>query len=178
MYRYLIVLLQPGVITTGLVGTALQLAISFANSFNIAGAADTFEQYGLSGQLASGGLIAALTGAYYAVSRRRSSQMGVAGAGIAAGGISGALGTALSQSFGWTEIAAGTTPLLNFSAIATAALAMLTGADTATATSAAPLYDPAAMGQVLAAAAAGGGAGAFLGHTLTGGSRKRRRAHA
>ncbi len=48
-------------------------------------------------QLASGGLIAALIGAYYSFSQRRTGHAVATGAGAVAGGISGTLGTALTQ---------------------------------------------------------------------------------
>src|SRR5262249_36975621 len=114
MYRYLYYLLQPGVVSTGLMGTALQVGITFANTFNVAGAADTIAQYGLSGQLASGGLIAALTGAYYTLTQRKISKTVAGSAGAVAGGISGTLGTAITQAVGWTALAEGATPLIDF----------------------------------------------------------------
>ena len=120
MYKYLHYLIQPGVVSTGLMGTALQVGIAFANSFNVAGAADMISQYGLNGQLTSGGLIAALTGAYYSITQRKVGHTVAAGAGAVAGGISGTLGTAVTQALGWTAVAEGTTPLLNFTAITTA----------------------------------------------------------
>src|SRR5262245_4171126 len=160
MYRYLYYLVQPGVVSTGLIGTALQVAIAFANSFNIAGAADAIAQYGLSAQLASGGLIAALTGAYYSLTQHKVSQTVAAGAGAVAGGISGTLGTALTQAFGWTEIAAGTTPLLNFTAISTALLSTVGMADASTASD--PMFDAAALMQMFGSTAVGGGVGAML----------------
>jgi ABC-type uncharacterized transport system permease subunit len=172
MYRYLFYLVQPGVVSTGLLGTALQVAIAFANSFNIAGAADAISSYGLSGQLASGGLIAALTGVYYSLTRRGVSRSLAAGAGAVAGGISGTLGTALTQAFGWTEIVAGTTPLVNFTALASAIMSLVGMAD---ASAVEPLYDPATLAQVFASTAAGGGLGALLGRFAFGGSRSRGR---
>jgi hypothetical protein len=183
MYKYLYYLVQPGVVHTGLMGTGLQIAIAFANSFNIGGAADMIAQYGLGGQLASGSLIAALTGAYYTFTQHRVSHAVASGAGAVAGGISGTLGTAMTQAFGWTQIAAGTTPLLNFTAISTALLALVGMADTSAAatTTAAPLFDTAALMQVFASTAVGGGVGAVLGNTLRGSSsakKPRRRAHA
>ena len=114
MQRLLFYAFQPGVVSTGLWGIVLQVALAFANSFNIGGAADAIANYGLSGQLASGGLIAALVGAYYSFSQRKTNRVMATGAGAVAGGISGTLGTGLTQAFGWTEVAAGTTPLLNF----------------------------------------------------------------
>jgi hypothetical protein len=124
MYRLFYYLIQPGVVSTGLMGTALQVGLAFANTFNVAGAADVIANYGLNGQLASGGLIAALTGIYYSLTRRGTGRAVATSAGAVAGGISGTLGTALTQTFGWTEVAEGATPLLNFSAI----VAALTGA--------------------------------------------------
>ena len=129
MYKYLYYLIQPGVVSTGLMGTAMQVGIAFANSFNVAGAADMISQYGLSGQLTSGGLIAALTGAYYSLTQRKVGQTVAAGAGAVAGGISGTLGTAITQALGWTAVAEGTTPLLNFTAITTALMGALGAAD-------------------------------------------------
>jgi hypothetical protein len=177
LYRYLYYLIQPGVVSTGLMGTALQVGIAFANSFNIAGAADAISEYGLSAQLASGGLIAALTGAYYSLTQRKISQTVASGAGAVAGGISGTLGTALTQAFGWTEVAAGTTPLLNFTAISTSLMSMVGMAD-ASAVTGDPLFDTAALTQVFASTAVGGGIGAFLGNSVRGEKKPRRRAHA
>lgn len=175
MYRYLYYLVQPGVISTGLMGTALQVAIAFANSFNVAGLADTISNYGLSGQLASGGLIAALTGAYYSLTQHKVTQTVAAGAGAVAGGISGTLGTAVTQALGWTEVAAGTTPLLNFTAISTALLSAVGAADASTAT--APMFDTAALAQVFGSTAVGGGIGAMLGAGLAPHKTRKRKSH-
>ena len=60
--RTLSYLFQPGVLLTALVGTLLQVALALANAHNLAGVADMAARYGLSGQVASGGLVAALTG--------------------------------------------------------------------------------------------------------------------
>lgn len=179
MYKYLYYLVQPGVVTTGLMGTALQVGIAFANSFNIAGAADAISEYGLSAQLASGGLIAALTGAYYSLTQRKVGQTVAAGAGAVAGGISGTLGTALTQAFGWTEVAAGTTPLLNFTAIGTALTSLVGMGDPSLVTGSEPMFDTMALTQVFGSTAIGGGIGAFLGTSLWGHkARRSRRAHA
>jgi hypothetical protein len=174
MYRYIFYLVQPGVVSTGLLGTALQVGIAFANTFNIAGAADAISDYGLSGQLASGGLIAALTGAYYSLTRRRVSRTVAAGAGAVAGGISGTLGTALTQAFGWTQIVEGTTPVIDFTALGASLMSLVGFAEA----SAQPLYDPATLAQVFASTAAGGGIGAMLGRFAFGGGRGGRTSHA
>jgi len=178
MQRFLVYLIQPGVVATGLWGTFLQVGIAFANSFNIAGAADAISKYGLEGQLASGGLIAALVGAYYSFSQRKTGRAVATGAGAVAGGISGTLGTAMTQAFGWTEVAAGTTPLINFSAVWAQLLATVGGADTSGAEA---MFDPAVLTTVFGTTAAGGGVGALLGRFLFGdGTRhsKKGRAHA
>ena len=38
MLRYVMYLFQPGVVSTGLMGTLLQVGIAFANTMNIGGA--------------------------------------------------------------------------------------------------------------------------------------------
>ncbi|MFN9543149.1 MAG: hypothetical protein ACK59B_08180 [Alphaproteobacteria bacterium] len=162
MARFLYLLIQPGVISTGLLGTILQVGLAYANSFNVAGVADLIMSYGLSGQLASGGLIAALIGMYDTVTRRGRSQTPAAGAGAVAGGISGTLGTSITQALGWTEIAAGTTPLLNFTAIATALTGAVTTGDPSLPPGSEPMFDPVALSQVFGTTAAGGGIGAML----------------
>lgn len=177
MYRYLYYLVQPGVVSTGLMGTALQVGIAFANTFDVGGAAAAISEYGLSGQLASGGLIAALTGAYYSLTRRKVAQTVAAGAGAVAGGISGTLGTAITQSLGWTEVAAGTTPLLNFTAISTALMGAVGAADPSLPATVEPMFDTMALTQVFGSTAVGGGIGAFLGQALVG-RKSRRGAHA
>ena len=169
MARILYLLIQPGVISTGLMGTALQIGLAFANSMNIAGVADMLMNYGLSGQLASGGLIAALTGMYYSFTQRKTGHAVAAGAGAAAGGISGTLGTAITQALGWTAVTAGTTPLLNFTAIFTALSGVLTSGDPSLPPGSEPMFDPATLSQVLGSTAAGGGLGAFIARTLVGG---------
>src|SRR6185436_13741636 len=70
--QWLAYLMQPGVIWTGLLGTALQLVLGVANNFNIAGIGDMVTHYGLSAHLASGGLIAVLTGLFYSMTERGS----------------------------------------------------------------------------------------------------------
>jgi hypothetical protein len=179
MYRYLAYLLQPGVVSTGLMGVLLQVGLTFANTFNIAGAADTIAGYGLQGQLASGGLIAALVGAYYSFTQRKTGRAVATGAGAVAGGISGTLGTALTQSLGWTEVVEGTAPLLNFQAIGTALMGLLTAGDPSLPSGSEPMYDPAVLAQVFGTTAAGGGIGALFGRFLFGGGKSRgKRAHA
>ena len=178
MYRYLYYLIQPGVVSTGLMGTALQVGLAFANSFNIAGAADAITQYGLSGQLTSGGLIAALTGAYYSLTQRKVGQTIAAGAGAVAGGISGTLGTAVTQALGWTAIAEGALPLLNFTAITTALMAALGSADPSATAGTEQMFDTTALTQVFGSTAVGGGVGAFLGTALWGKKKGSHRAHA
>jgi hypothetical protein len=162
MTRFLYLLTQPGVISTGLLGTILQVGLAFANSFNVAGAADLLMSYGLTGQLASGGLIAALTGMYYSATRRGTSQATAAGAGAVAGGISGTLGTSITQALGWTTIAEGTAPLLNFTSIMTALTGAVTTGDPSLPMGSDPMYDPVALSQVFGTTAAGGGIGAML----------------
>jgi hypothetical protein len=162
MARFLYLLIQPGVISTGLLGTILQVGLAYANSFNVAGVADLIMSYGLSGQLASGGLIAAFIGMYYSVTRRGRSQATAAGAGAVAGGISGTLGTSITQALGWTAIAEGTTPLLNFTAIATALTGAVTTGDPSLPPGSEPMFDPVALSQVFGTTAAGGGIGAML----------------
>ena len=88
MWRILYYLVQPGVVTTGLIGTAMQVGLGVANNANLGGIADTIANYGLSGQLASGGLIAAVTGLIYSFTQRRTGQAIATGAGGVAGGIS------------------------------------------------------------------------------------------
>lgn len=176
MQRILYYLIQPGVLSTGLMGTVLQVGLAFANQFNVAGAAETIANYGLNGQLASGGLIAALTGIYYSMTQRKTGRAVATGAGAVAGGISGTLGTAITQSLGWTELAEGASPILNFPAI----IAALTGAATTGDPSLPPgseaMYDPAVLTQVFGSTAAGGGIGALLGRFAFGSRGKR--AHA
>jgi hypothetical protein len=162
MARFLYLLIRPGVISTGLLGTILQVGLAYANSFNVAGVADLIMSYGLSGQLASGGLIAALIGMYHSVTRRGGSQATAAGAGAVAGGISGTLGTSITQALGWTAIAEGTNPLLNFTAIATALTGAVTTGDSSLPPGSGPMFDPVALSQVFGTTAAGGGIGAML----------------
>jgi hypothetical protein len=176
MARILYLLIQPGVISTGLMGTMLQVGLAFANSFNVAGVADAIMNYGLSGQLASGGLIAALTGMYYSFTQRKTGQAVAASAGAVAGGISGTLGSAITQALGWTAVAEGTTPLLNFTAIMTALTGALTTGDPSLPPGSEPMFDPATLTQVFGTTAAGGGIGAFVARMLAGD--KRRTSHA
>ena len=180
MSRFLYLLIQPGVVSTGLMGTALQIGLAFANSMNIAGIADTIAEYGLSGQLTSGGLIAALTGMYYSFTQRKTARTIAAGAGAVAGGISGTLGTAVTQALGWTAIAEGTTPLLNFSAIVTALMGVVSTGDPSLVPGSDPMFDPATLAQVFGTTAAGGGIGALLARVVAGGGGGNggRRAHA
>ncbi|MFM9862859.1 MAG: hypothetical protein ACKVRO_04565 [Micropepsaceae bacterium] len=166
MLRYLQYLIQPGVVATGLMGTILQVGLAFANTMNVGGAADMITNYGLSGQLASGGLIAALTGAYYSMTQRKTASTTATGAGAVAGGISGTLGTAITQAIGWTAIAEGTTQIINFSSMATQFLGLIGMADASTVTD--PMFDPAVLTQVFGSTAAGGGIGALLGRTMFG----------
>lgn len=178
MQRILVYLFQPGVVATGLWGTFLQVGIAFANSFNIAGAADTIASYGLDGQLASGGLIAALVGAYYSFSQRKTGRAVATGAGAVAGGISGTLGTAITQAVGWTQVAEGAAPVLNFPAIGTALMGLVSGGDPSLSAGGEAMYDPAVLTQVFGTTAAGGGVGALLGRFVFGAGRKSRGAHA
>ncbi len=168
MQRFLVCLIQPGVVATGLWGTFLQVGLAFANSFNIAGAADAISKYGLDGQLASGGLIAALVGAYYSFSQRKTGRAVATGAGAVAGGISGTLGTAMTQAFGWTEVAAGTTPLINFSAVWAALLNLVGTGDPSVPAGSEAMFDPAVLTTVFGTTAAGGGVGALLGRFVFG----------
>jgi hypothetical protein len=169
MLRYVMYLFQPGVISTGLMGTILQVGLAFANTMNVGGAADMIATYGLNGQLASGGLIAALTGAYYSMTQRKTASAMATGAGAVAGGISGTLGTAITQAIGWTAIPEGATQLVNFTALATQMLGLVGMADASTITD--PMVDPNVMTQVFGTTAAGGGIGALLGRTMFGGKK-------
>lgn len=166
MLRYVMYLFQPGVVSTGVMGTLLQVGLAFANTLNIGGAADMIANYGLSGQLASGGLIAALTGAYYSMTQRKTAHAMATGAGAVAGGISGTLGTAITQAVGWTPLAEGASQLINFTALATQFMSMLGMADASAVTD--PMYDPNTLTQIFASTAAGGGLGALLGRSMFG----------
>lgn len=168
MLRYLQYLVQPGVVATGLMGTILQVGLAFANTMNIGGAADMITNYGLNGQLASGGLIAALTGAYYSMTQRKTASTMATGAGAVAGGISGTLGTAITQAVGWTPLAEGTTQIIDFTALATTFMTLIGMADASTATAATPMFDPVVLSQVFGSTAAGGGIGALLGRFVFG----------
>src|SRR6185503_7511308 len=117
--QWLSYLMQPGVIWTGLLGTALQLVLGVANNFNIAGLGDLITHYGLNGVLASGALIALMTGIFYSLTERGSGHTVATGAGAAAGGVSGTLGLALSQALGITPLAAGAAPIINFTMLGT-----------------------------------------------------------
>lgn len=166
MLRYVQYLIQPGVISTGLMGTILQVGLAFANTMNIGGAADMLTNYGLSAQLASGGLIAALTGAYYSMTQRKTASTMATGAGAVAGGISGTLGTAITQAIGWTPLAEGTTQIIDFTALATTFMGLIGMADASTVTT--PMFDPMVLSQVFGSTAAGGGIGALLGRFMFG----------
>jgi hypothetical protein len=169
MYRILYYLIQPGVLTTGLMGTLFQVGITFLSNNNVAGAADALASYGLSGQLASGGLIAALTGAYYSLTQRKTGRAVAAGAGAVAGGISGTLGTGITQALGWTAVAEGAAPILNFTAIATALTGMVGMNDPAVVPPGTEqLFNQDTLTQVFASTAAGGGIGAFLARFVAG----------
>jgi hypothetical protein len=168
LYAYL---MQPGVIMTGLLGTLLQVVLSVANNLNIAGVGDTIAHYGLSAHLASGGLIAALTGLFYSLTERISGHTVATGAGAAAGGVSGTLGLALSQALGITPLAAGAMPIINFAMLGTLIatyVGMLEPAAAGAAATAPAAIDTTALTQVFATTAAGGGAGALLGRFVTG----------
>lgn len=179
MYRFIYYLVQPGVVSTGLWGTAAQVGLAFANSFNVAGAADTIAAYGLGGQLASGSLIAAVIGLVYSFTQRRTGKVVATGAGAVAGGISGTLGTAITQAVGWTEVAAGTTPLLNFTAIWAALTNLVTTGDPSVPAGTEAMFDPMTLSTFFASTAAGGGVGALLGRFAFGQSHTRNRhAHA
>ena len=169
MLRYVMYLFQPGVVSTGLMGTILQVGLAFANTINVGGAADMIANDGLSGQLASGGLIAALTGAYYSMTQRKTASAMATGAGAVAGGISGTLGTAITQAIGWTAVPEGATQLVNFTALATQLMSLVGMADATTITD--PMFDPNVMTQVFGTTAAGGGIGALLGRTIFGGKK-------
>jgi hypothetical protein len=180
MRRLIYYLLQPGVVLTGLIGTALQVALGFANLYNIAGIGERIEDYGLSGQLASGGLVAALTGLIYSISQRRSTRLGASGAGGVAGGISGALGTGLNEALGITPLNPGVAPLIDFSAIGMGLLGLMGMGDASSPTSVYQMFDTEALSQVFASTAVGGGIGGFLGRSLfgaRGGGRKVAHAH-
>jgi hypothetical protein len=169
MLRYIMYLFQPGVVSTGLMGTLLQVGLAFANTMNVGGAADMIANYGLNGQLASGGLIAALTGAYYSMTQRKTASAMATGAGAVAGGISGTLGTAITQAIGWTAVPEGATQIVNFTALATQMMAMVGMADASTITD--PMYDPNVLTQVFGTTAAGGGIGALLGRFMFAGNK-------
>jgi hypothetical protein len=138
-----------------------------ANLYNIGGIGETIDGYGLGGYLASGGLVAALTGLIYSFTQRRGTRFASAGAGGFAGGISGALGTGLNQAFGITPLDPGATPLIDFSAIG-AGLMSLIGVGGAGGPGLSEMFDLTALGQVFATTAAGGGVGAFLGRSVAG----------
>jgi hypothetical protein len=167
MLRYLQYLIQPGVVSTGLMGTILQVGLAFANTMNVGGAAEMISKYGLDGQLASGGLIAALVGAYYSMTQRKTAHATATGAGAVAGGISGTLGTAITQAMGWTAVPEGATQLINFTSLATQMMGLVGMADATAATD--PAYDPTLLTQVFGSTAAGGGIGALLGRFVFGG---------
>jgi hypothetical protein len=168
MLRFFSYLLQPGVILTGLIGTALQVVLGFANLYNIGGIGDTIHGYGLTGYLGSGGLVAAITGLIYAMSQRRGTRFGSAGAGGFAGGISGSLGTGLNEAFGITPLQPGVEPLIDFSAVGTGLLGLVGMGGPDAPTSLDQLGDMTALRDVFAATAAGGGVGGFLGRSLFG----------
>jgi hypothetical protein len=171
--------MQPGVIMAGLIGTLLQVVLSVANNINLAGVGDIITHYGLSAHLASGGLIAALTGLFYSLTERVTGHTVATGSGAAAGGVSGTLGLALSQALGITPVAAGALPIINFTMLG-ALLASYIGLVEPTAATAAagaaaatPAFDTTALTQVFATTAAGGGAGALLGRFVTGAQTRR-----
>ena len=171
LYAYL---MQPGVIMTGLIGTLLQLTLGVAKNFNIAGVGDVISHYGLDAQLASGGLIAVVTGLFYSLTERISGHTVITGAGAAAGGVSGTLGLALSQALGITSVAAGATPIINFTMLGTAIAAFIGMIEpTGTATVATSAFDTVALSQVFTTTAAGGGAGALVGRFVTGAQTRR-----
>lgn len=183
MYRFAYYLIQPGVVSTGLWGTAAQVGLAFANTFNVAGAADTIAAYGLGGQLASGSMIAAIIGLVYSFTQRRTGKVAATGAGAVAGGISGTLGTAITQYLGWTTVAAGTAPLLNFSAIWAALANLTTTGDASVPAGSEAMFDPVALSTFFGTTAAGGGVGALIGRFLFGekhnrGHKRDRHAHA
>jgi hypothetical protein len=173
-------LMQPGVITAGLIGTLLQIVLSVANNFNLAGIGDIITHYGLGAHLASGGLIAALTGLFYSLTERVTGHTVATGSGAAAGGVSGTLGLALSQALGITPVAAGALPIINFTMLGALLASYIGLVEPTTATTAAgaaaaatPTFDMTALTQVFATTAAGGGAGAFLGRFVTGAQTRR-----
>lgn len=165
--RTLSYLLQPGVLLTVVIGTAMQIVLAFANAHNVAGLADTISHYGLSGQVASGGLVAALTGLFYSLSQHNSGQAVTAAAGAAAGGLSGTFGASFSQVLGITPIAAGAAPIINWSAIG-AALASIVGMGGADAPhfGLAQMFELATITQVFGATALAGGIGAWAGRRI------------
>jgi hypothetical protein len=171
MYRILYYLIQPGVLSTGLMGTALQVGLAFANTMNVGGVADMITNYGMNGQLASGGLIAALTGVYYSLTQRKSGRAVATGAGAVAGGISGTLGTAITQTLGWTELAEGAAPVLNFPAIGAALMGLAGGGDASLPPAAEQMFDTDMLTQVFGSTAAGGGIGALIARFVFGGGK-------
>ena len=172
-------LFHPGVLLTAVIGTLLQIALAFANANNLAGIADTIASYGLSGQVASGGLVAALTGLFYSLSQHNSGQAATTAAGAAAGGISGTLGASLSQVLGITPLAAGAAPIINWSLIG-AALASLTGTAGAGTQhiGIAQIFELATIAQVFGTTAVGGALGAWVGRRINRRREKHERAAA
>jgi hypothetical protein len=170
MRRFLLNVVQPGVLLAGLIGTLAQVALGFANQQNIGGLADMMASYGLSGYLVSGSLVAALTGLFYTLTTATSGATAAAGGGAVAGGISGALGTAFNQWFGIAPIAAGAQPLINFAAVGATIMSFLGGAPASE-----PMFDVFSLAQVFGATAVGGGVGAWVGRRLVG--RRRAPAH-
>ena len=165
--RTLSYLFQPGVLLTVLIGTLGQIALAFATGHNLAGLADTIAHYGLSGQVASGGLVAAITGLFYSLSQHNSGQAVTTAAGAAAGGLSGTFGASFSQLLGITPLAPGAAPIINWSLIGTA-IASLFGAAGPDAPhfGLAQLFELTTVTQVFGATAIAGGLGAWLGRRI------------
>src|SRR6185503_13781198 len=165
--RILSYLFHPGVLLTAVIGTLLQIGLAFVNANNVAGIADTIASYGLSGQVASGGLVAALTGLFYSLSQHNTGQAATTAAGAAAGGLSGTLGASLSQVLGITPLAAGAAPIINWSLIGApiASLIGMAGADTPH-VGLGQIFELAMITQVFATTAVGGAVGAWIGRRI------------
>lgn len=167
--RMLSYLFQPGVLLTVLIGTLLQVGLAFANAHNLAGIANAVASYGLSGQVASGGFVAALTGLFYSMSQRKPGETVTMAAGAATGGLSGTLGASMAQVLGITPLLAGAAPIIDWSLIGSAITSLTGTADpSAPHFGLAQMFELATIGQVFGTTAVGGGAGAWLGRRLTG----------
>lgn len=168
MTRIFYYLFQPGVLLSGLVGTLAQISLAFGNAHNVAGIADWIGRMGVGGQLASGSLVAALTGLFYAISQQRSGQAAATMAGAIAGGMSGTLGVSLSQVLGIVALAPGAAPAINYAAIGSSLTSLFSGAESPIHFGLMQMFDEATVLQVFGVTAIGGGLGALLGRRFTG----------